>query len=167
MKILKILKKWLRSVGKVFSPPYIYTLDKELTKKESEQWYFKEFGTHTYVTKTWQQMLCSNFLSKVKPEDVAYISYVESHRMVSSSMYHIEEQRRGGIYNLRCKSNNKSISIHENEFLRDRELIAKTEPLSVLQIAYRTGLMRGKKLSSCIVKQEVPVKKTPPLRIIK
>lgn len=112
-------------------------------------------------------MLCSNFLSKVKPEDVDYISSVEAHRTVTASMYHIAEEKRGGFYNLRCKKNNESLSIHEHEFIKNRELISKTESVDVLKIAYRAGLMRGKKLSSSIVKQEVPIKKTPPLRIIK
>ncbi|WP_440862646.1 hypothetical protein [Symbiopectobacterium purcellii] len=164
---MKILKKWWYSVEKVFSPPYIYTLDKDLTKKNSNQWYFKEFGTHTYVKKTWEQMLRSNFLSKVKPDDISYISYIEAHKVMTSSVYHISEEKRGGFYNLKSEIKNEPISIHEHDFIKNRELISKTDPFDILQIAYKAGVMRGKNLSSSIVKQEAHAKKTPPLRIVK
>lgn len=165
--MIKTLKFLLGNIRMTFSPPYIYTLDKDRSKKGSNQWYFKEFGTHTYVIKTWEQMLCSNFLSKLNPADISYISCVEAHKTMMCSNYQISEVKRGGEYILKNQINNDIIRVLDHDFIRNRELISRTEPFDILQIAYNAGLMRGKKLASSTVRQEVNEKRTPPLRIVR
>lgn len=42
----------MRRLRKIYSPSYLYTLDRSVIRTADGYWLFKEFGTHTFVKKT-------------------------------------------------------------------------------------------------------------------
>ena len=42
----------MRRLRKIYSPSYLYTLDRSVIRTADGYWLFKEFGTHTFV-KNW------------------------------------------------------------------------------------------------------------------
>lgn len=41
----------MRRLRKIYSPSYLYTLDRSVIRTADGYWLFKEFGTHTFVKK--------------------------------------------------------------------------------------------------------------------
>lgn len=138
---------FFKSIFKMFSPSYIYTLDKSFLCENKRNWLFKEFGTHTYIVKTWSQLQEGNFIRGLNPKDIAYIAQEEVRKVMENNYLRISEEKRGGIYTLSCADNN--ISITAEDFLKNYALVSRTEHHDVLRIAYFAGLQKGRVISSC------------------
>ncbi|WP_206747207.1 hypothetical protein, partial [Serratia sp. OLIL2] len=74
-------------IKKIFTPCYIYTLDHSVERTSDGYWLFKEFGTHTFVKKSWNQLVEGDFLRHVNPKDIAHIAETESKIKMESSKY--------------------------------------------------------------------------------
>lgn len=55
------LFKIVRKLRRIYSPSYLYTLDRSVTRTAEGYWLFKEFGTHTFVKKTGGSLLRATF----------------------------------------------------------------------------------------------------------
>ena len=67
----------MRRLRKIYSPSYLYTLDRSVIRTADGYWLFKEFGTHTFVKKL-GQLIEGDFLRHVNPKDIAFIAETES-----------------------------------------------------------------------------------------
>jgi len=137
----------------VFSPSYIYTLDKSCLHEDKDEWVFKEFGTHTYIIKTWEQLQEGNFFREINPRDLSYIAKVEARKSIGYCSLRICEEKKGGIFILNGGFEN--ISVTGNEFLKDHDLVRKTEHNDIIRIAYLTGLKKGREISKEISNKSI------------
>lgn len=100
MKNICILFQFL---SRIFSPSYIYTLDKSFLGENKNSWVFKEFGTHTYIMKTWQQLQDGHFIRELNPKDILYITQVETRRQMENKYLRICEEKIDDVYILSCE----------------------------------------------------------------
>lgn len=142
------LFKIMRKLRKIYSPSYLYTLDRSVIRTADGYWLFKEFGTHTFVKKNWGQLIEGDFLRHVNPKDIAFIAETESKIKVASAKLSIYEEKRNCMWTL--KNDVDSISISGADFLRDRDLVDKTESLDATKIAFYAGVKEGRALSASL-----------------
>lgn len=142
------LFKIMRKLRKIYSPSYLYTLDRSVIRTADGYWLFKEFGTHTFVKKSWGQLIEGDFLRHVNPKDIAFITETESKIKVASAKLSIHEEKRNCMWTL--KNDVDSISISGADFLRDRDLVDKTESLDATKIAFYAGVKEGRALSASL-----------------
>ncbi|WP_269936317.1 hypothetical protein [Serratia liquefaciens] len=142
-KIISFLKK-------IYSPCYLYTLDRSVNRISDGNWLFKEFGTHTFVKKSWEQLVEGDFLRHVNPKDIAYIAETESKIKTKSTKLSITEEKRNCIWTL--NNGIDSISISGKEFIKNRELVDKTESLDATKIAFYAGIKEGREISASLKK---------------
>jgi len=139
---------------KIYSPPYIYTLDKSFLCENQNSWIFKEFGTHTYIIKTWKQLQEGHFIRELNPRDILYITEVETRRQMENKNLRICEEKRDGVYILSCES--FKISVTAEDFLKDYDLVSRTDCHDVIRIAYYSGVKKGRVISSYIPEKIAP-----------
>lgn len=144
---MRLIICFFKYISKSFSPSFIYTLDKSFVDENKETYTFKEFGTHTYIMKTWSQLQESDFIRELNPKDIMYIAQVEVRRSIEGSRLRISEEKRGGVYILSCE--NMKISVTAKDFLNDYSLVSRTEYHDVVRIAYSAGVKKGRVISSC------------------
>lgn len=144
----------IKFIKKIFTPCHLYTLDYSVDRTRDGHWIFKEFGTHTYVKKNWEQLVEGDFLGHVNPKDIAYIAEIEAKIKFSSLKLSIHEEKRNCMWVL--KNGLDSISISGKDFLKNRELIDKTESLDATKIAYHTGIKEGREISASLSKMKEP-----------
>ncbi|SMG55553.1 hypothetical protein [Cedecea sp. NFIX57] len=161
MGILKIL----RNIKKLYTPFYFYTLDHSVGRTSEGLWLFKEFGTHTFVKKSWNQLVDGDFLRQVNPKDIALIAETECKLKLDSSKLVISEEKRNCLWTI--ENEHISISISGNEFIRNKELIDKTETLDATRIAYYTGIKKGREISTSLTNRSAKVDKKKTFTLIK
>lgn len=61
----------------IFNPQYSYTLDYSAINIDTGIYTFKEYGTHSYIKKSYKQIIESNFIYLINPKDIIYISKIE------------------------------------------------------------------------------------------
>lgn len=132
--------------SKIFSPSYIYTLDKSFIGESENTWIFKEFGTHTYIMKTWEQLQEGNFIRELNPRDILYITQVEIKRQMENKYLRICEEKRDGVYILSCED--FKMSVTAEDFLKDHALVSRTDYNDIIRIAYYSGIKKGRVISS-------------------
>lgn len=137
---------FFQNILKIFSPSYAYTLDKSFIEENNDAWLFKEFGTHSYIMKTWKQLQSGELIRELNPKDILYIAHVEIRRQIENKHFHICEEKRDGVYILIC--DDLKISVTAEEFLKDTALVSRTEHHDVIKIAYYSGLKKGRLISS-------------------
>ncbi|BEM88236.1 hypothetical protein SME46J_27060 [Serratia marcescens] len=142
------LFKIVRKLRRIYSPSYLYTLDRSVTRTAEGYWLFKEFGTHTFVKKNWGQLVEGDFLRHVNPKDIAFIAETESKIKIASAKLSIHEEKRNCMWTL--KNGADSISISGKDFLRNRELVGKTESLDATKIAFYAGVKEGREISASL-----------------
>ncbi|MTD06315.1 hypothetical protein GKN89_06140 [Serratia sp. YC16] len=142
------LFKIVRKLRRIYSPSYLYTLDRSVTRTVEGDWLFKEFGTHTFVKKNWGQLVEGDFLRHVNPKDIAFIAETESKIKIASAKLSIHEEKRNCMWTL--KNGADSISISGKDFLRNRELVDKTESLDATKIAFYAGVKEGREISASL-----------------
>jgi len=164
---MNIISHIMKSLGIVFSPSYLYTLDKSLLHETTNFWIFKEFGTHTYIVKTWQQLQDGNLLRDINPKDISYIAQVEARKEIEHAYLRISEEVRGGIYIL--TNGVEYLSVTGHEFLKDEALVSKMEHQDIIRIAYRTGVEKGRQISNLVTQKMTPQNNTKShiLKVIK
>lgn len=150
---------------KIYSPCHLYTLDRSVNRTSDGYWLFKEFGTHTFVKKNWGQLVEGDFLRHVNPKDISFIAEVESKMKIESAKLSISEERRSCIWTL--KNGIDSISISGKEFLKNRELVDKTDSLDATKIAFYTGVKEGREISASLKKTKKEVTKKITLTLVK
>lgn len=133
-------------LSRIFSPSYIYTLDKSFLGENQNSWVFKEFGTHTYIMKTWQQLQDGHFIRELNPKDILYITQIETRRQMENKHLRICEEKRDGVYILSCQD--FKISVTAEDFLKDHGLVSRTDYHDVIRIAYYSGVKKGRVISS-------------------
>jgi len=138
----------MRRLRKIYSPSYLYTLDRSVIRTADGYWLFKEFGTHTFVKKNWGQLIEGDFLRHVNPKDIALIAETETKIKIASAKLSIHEEKRNCMWTL--KNDVDSISISGADFLRDRDLVDKTESLDATKIAFYAGVKEGRALSASL-----------------
>ncbi|HGM6822088.1 TPA: hypothetical protein ACKP65_000584 [Serratia marcescens] len=138
----------MRRLRKIYSPSYLYTLDRSVIRTADGYWIFKEFGTHTFVKKNWGQLIEGDFLRHVNPKDIAFIAETESKIKIASAKLSIHEEKRNCMWTL--KNDVDSISISGADFLKDRDLVDKTESLDATKIAFYAGVKEGRALSASL-----------------
>jgi len=143
---MRLIICFFKYISKSFSPSFIYTLDKSFLCENENFWLFKEFGTHTYIIKTWKQLQEGNFIRYLNPKDMAYIASVEVRKVMEGARLRISEEKRGGVYILSCKD--MKISVTAKDFLNDYALVSRTEHHDVVRIAYSAGVKKGRLISS-------------------
>lgn len=143
-------------IKKIFTPCYLFTLDRSIERTSDGYWLFKEFGTHTFVKKRWNQLVEGDFLRHVNPKDIAHIAETESKLKIESSKYTILEEKRNCTWTL--KNGINSISISGIEFVRNRDIVDKTDSLDATKIAFYTGIKEGRELSAQSKKQSLKIK---------
>lgn len=145
MKIFSTLKLL---IIELYTPAYSYTLEKNHQDAEKDVWIFKEYGTHSFVKKSWKQLQESNFLQQVNPKDIAYIAETEAAKKLEESKMYITEEKRNKIWVL--KSSQEKLSVTGDEFINNPELIDKTESADATRIAFHTGLKKGLLISATL-----------------
>jgi hypothetical protein len=138
-----------KAIKKVFSPSYTYTLDMKISNSGETGWIFKEFGTHTYVKKTWIQLLEGDFLREVNPKDIATIAEAEARKKVTGNRFSIIEENRNGVWTL--ENRDRKITVTGKEFLKNKELISNIKTVDATRIAYYTGLRKGREISETLM----------------
>lgn len=83
----------MRRLRKIYSPSYLYTLDRSVIRTADGYWLFKEFGTHTFVKKL-GQLIEGDFLRHVNPKDIAFIAETESKIKIASAKLSIHEEKK-------------------------------------------------------------------------
>lgn len=163
VKLTTLIKK----IKKCFSPEYIYTLDYTFDRKaDNGNWLFKEYGSHTYVKKNWEQILIGNFLNCVNPKDIAFIAETEAKEKLESLKINILEETRNG--ELLLGNDKEEMKIKIFDFLVNPELVERTSSLDVSRIAYSEGIRKGREISSLMSRKEKPIEKGKPvLKLIK
>jgi hypothetical protein len=155
-----------KAIKKVFSPTYTYTLDMKIGNSGEAGWVFKEFGTHTYVKKTWVQLLDGDFLREVNPKDIAIIAEAEARKKVTGNRLSIIEENRNGVWTL--ENRDRKITVTGKEFLKDKELISNINTVDATRIAYYTGLRKGREISETLMRSKLPESKIKQkLRLVK
>lgn len=144
MDLFKIVRKLIN----IYSPSYLYTLDRSVTRTADGYWLFKEFGTHTFVKKNWGQLVEGDFLRHVNPKDIAFIAETESKIKIASAKLAIYEERRNCMWTL--KNGVDSISISGQDFLKNKDLVDKTESLDATKIAFYAGVKEGRAISASL-----------------
>lgn len=159
IKIIKYIKQ-------LYSPCYMYTLDRSVHRTVDGLWLFKEFGTHTYVKKSWKQLIDGNFLRDVNPKDIAFIAETESKIKLTLCKLSIKEENRHCSWIL--ENDDSKIAITGDIFIKSREIIDKTDTLDATRIAYYTGIRKGREISASLSlrKQDNTINKST-LKLIK
>ena len=132
-------------IKRIFSPAFIYTLDRTVDYTNEINWVFKEYGTHTFVKKSWAQLKGGDFLRQVNPKDIALIAEVEAMRKINSDKFYISKESRMDIWTLTSKG--KKINITGKEFIKDREVVNCTDVMDASRIAYHTGFKKGREIA--------------------
>lgn len=148
--------RFLDAVKQIFNPKHIYTLDYTSIDNDTKLYTFKEYGTHSYVKKSYHQILETNFIYLINPKDILYISKLEEKKAMFDDVYFIHEERREGIYKLSNATD--TLLLSGNEVIKNRELIDKIDNNDVAKIAYLTGVHTGRKISE-MLSQKTPLKK--------
>ncbi|QZN95964.1 hypothetical protein [Symbiopectobacterium purcellii] len=161
--LLFIIKK----IKHVFSPAFIYTLDRTVDYTTEINWVFKEYGTHTFVKKSWAQLKDGDFLRQVNPRDIALIAEIEAIRKINSDKFYISKEGRMDIWTLTSKG--KKITITGQEFIKDREIVNCTDVMDASRIAYHTGFKKGREIAEYLSTPSLSKKEggKPTLTIIK
>lgn len=142
--MIDVLVKFTGFIIDIFSPPYLYTLDRNHINKHGG-WLFKEFGTHTYIVKTWKQMQFGDFIKEVNPKDLYYIAEMEAMEIIKKKNLRIIEEKRNGTFVLSCGGS--KINVTGADFLNNNELINKTNSQDAIRIAYLSGFRKGREIS--------------------
>lgn len=158
-----IFIKIINSLKKIYSPCYLYTLDHSVKRSHEGLWLFKEFGTHTFVKKSWGQLVQGDFLKHVNPKDIAFIAEKESELKKTSCKLSIKEEKRNNSWIL--ESEDSEISISGTDFMMNREIIDKTDTIDAARIAYHTGVKKGREISALSTQRST--KKTTAKTILK
>ncbi|WP_041867194.1 hypothetical protein [Sodalis glossinidius] len=148
--------RFLDAVKQIFNPKHIYTLDYNAIDNDTEIYTFKEYGTHSYVKKSYRQILETNFIYLINPKDILYISKLEEKKAMFDDVYFIHEERRKGVYKLSNATD--TLLLSGKEVIKNRELIDKIDNNDVAKIAYLTGVHAGRKISE-MLSQKTPLKK--------
>lgn len=148
---MSVISYIIRSLHIAFSPSYLYTLDKSLIHETTNFWIFKEFGTHTYIVKTWKQLQDGNLLCVINPKDISYIAQIEARKEIEHTYLRISEEMRGGIYIL--SNGYERLSVTGYDFLKDEALVRKMEHQDIIRIAYRTGVEKGRQISNIVTEK--------------
>lgn len=146
---MNIIQSIFHQLKKIYSPSYSYTLDLSFENTKEKIWTFKEFGTHTYVRKTWDQLKDSDFLKEVNPKDICYIIENEIKRKEVEKTYHISEESRNNKWTL--TKGEVKINVSGYDFVKDKNLIAHTGSIDAVKIAYLTGFFKGRESSAQII----------------
>lgn len=164
---MRLIISFFKCILNSFSPSYIYTLDKSFVCENEGAWLFKEFGTHTYIIKTWKQLQEGDFIRELNPKDILYITQAEVRRVMEYSRLRISEEKRGGVYVL--SGEDMKISVTAKDFLNDYSLVSRTEYHDVVRIAYSAGVKKGRVISSCFpeVVSSLHKNEKPVLTVIK
>ncbi|WP_387466829.1 hypothetical protein [Photorhabdus sp. RM323S] len=163
---MKINISIFKAIQRIFSPDYIYTIDKSINYKTENYWFFKEFGTQTYVKKTYEQLINSDFFREVNPKDIAFIAETEARKKLIDTKLSISEETRCGVYTI--TNGNNEITVTGKEFMKDRELIDNTAGVDATRIAFYTGLRKGREISNKLAQQKPSDHKfNQPLKLVK
>lgn len=100
------------------------------------------------MKKNWGQLIEGDFLRHVNPKDIAFIAETESKIKIASAKLSIHEEKRNCMWTL--KNDVDSISISGADFLKDRDLVDKTESLDATKIAFYAGVKEGRALSASL-----------------
>ncbi|MEN3262742.1 MULTISPECIES: hypothetical protein [unclassified Sodalis] len=150
----------------IFNPKYSYTLDYSAINIKTGIYTFKEYGTHSYIKKSYKQIIESNFIYLINPKDIIYISKIEEKKAMQNDIYFITEERRDGIYKI--SNNTDMLLISGKDILKNNELINKINNGDMSKIAYLEGIHAGREISEALMKKTpLKMKKNNILQIIK
>lgn len=145
---------------------YIYCLQKFEPIKENGCYILKEFGTHTCIKVTAEDIFQTDLLHSINPDDIIFITRFEERELQEKQRFHLVEERRDFSFVVKNAWSRRQLG--GRELLKDSTIVEHLDPTSLVRIAWTAGMKDGRKLSEAIrYTEKTRVPKKPQLEIIK